>query len=278
MKDNPRFMVIPAAGLGTRMRSVNPDLPKEMLPVGNKPAIQYAVEEAHSAGIREIIIIIHKNKEIIRHYFEDEGYRKGMFPSAEQKSEEIFRVCSFHFLYQDQPRGEADAIALARDLVGTHDFALFYPDNVYFPAPGAFQIIKSVYRRFKTDTVALMQVGQADSEGFSNSGRVDLTPMEDDVFRVVKFHPKGKGTFTPRFKGELRTCGMAITGPHIFTYIDMAREEDKGRELTDGPIRRLMVKERTIVGCRLPGRLFDVGNPMGYSLCLEYIQSREKEN
>ena len=276
MKDEPRFMVIPAAGLGTRMRSVDPGLPKEMLQVGKKPAIQYAVEEAHSAGIREIIIIIHKNKEIIRHYFEDGGYRKRMFPSADQNSEKMFRACSFKFLYQDEPRGEADAIILARDLVGDHAFALFYPDNVYFPAPGALQILRSIYRRFKTDVVALMQVGQKDAEGFSDSGRVDITPMEDKIYRIVKFHPKGKGTFVPRFKGELRTCGMAITGPHIFSYIDMAREKDKGRELTDGPIRRLMIKERMVVGCRLPGRLFDVGNPRGYSLCLEYILSNDE--
>jgi UTP--glucose-1-phosphate uridylyltransferase len=120
-----------------------------------------------------------------------------------------------------------------------------------------------------------MEVGQADAEGFSNSGRVDITQMEDNIYRIVKFHPKGKGAFIPRFKGELRTCGMAITGPHIFTYIDLAREKDKGVELTDGPIRRLMIKERTIVGCRLPGCLFDVGNPRGYSLCLEYINSND---
>ena len=106
MGEEPRFLVIPAAGLGTRMRSVELDIPKELLLLGNKPAVQYTVEEGLSAEIKKIIIIINKQKEIIRRYFEDRETSQKMYPAAADDLDEIRRECSFTFLYQKEPKGE----------------------------------------------------------------------------------------------------------------------------------------------------------------------------
>ena len=99
-QNEPRYLIIPAAGLGKRMRTVNPDLPKELLPVGHKPAIQYAVEEGLSAGIQKIVIVISRQKEIIRQYFEDPEFSRKIYPRASGELENISKRCSFSFLYQ----------------------------------------------------------------------------------------------------------------------------------------------------------------------------------
>src|SRR4030042_1441717 len=203
MMDDPLYLWSPAAGFGKRMKAVNAEIPKEMLPVGNKPAILYAVEEGLSAGINNIIIVINRQKEMIRKYFED---RKFMAK----------RGCSIPFLYQSEPLGESDAI--------------------------------------------------------SNSGRGDLSLLDDDIFHVKKFYPKGDGHFIKRFRGELRTCGITISGPHIFEYIKRLRGSIKEGEFTDVPVRSLMLEEKGFIGFHLPWKCFGIGNPVGYEFCLSYIK------
>ncbi len=261
MKEEPFYLVIPAAGLGKRMKAVNPDLPKEMLPAGSKPAIQYAVEEGISAGIGNIIIVINQQKEIIRKYFEDKILGANAFP------------CSVTFLYQAYPIGESDAIYLAKDVVGDHSVAIIYPDNLYFPAPGALMSLKTAFKKYKTDVIALMEVNDENAKGISNSGKADIEPFKDNVYRIKRFHQKGEGHYKLRFQEELRTCGIMISGPHIFDYIERAHGSIKeDEEFTDTPVRMLILKERELLGCRLPGTVFDIGNPAGYELCLSYVK------
>lgn len=274
MAQAPRFLVIPAAGLGTRMKTVDPRLPKEMLPIGGKPAIQYIVEEGFSAGIVNIVMIIRKGKDIIRTYFEDAGFMRETFPDAGEERDVIMNACTFSFLYQSEPLGESDALSYARDIVGNSSVAVIYPDNIYLPAPGALLALKEVLNRYDQDVSALMEVDEKNAEGVSNSGQVDLSPLTGNVFRIKRILPKGQGPFVPRFRGELRTCGISITGPHLFDYVERARPMVTKGEFTDVPVRELMLKERTLLGVRLPGRVFDVGNQKGYELCLRYLKNQ----
>jgi UTP--glucose-1-phosphate uridylyltransferase len=273
MREEPTYLVIPAAGLGTRMRTVNPDVPKEMLIIGKKPAIQYAVEEGLSAGIKNIVIVINRKKEVIRRYFEDRTFREKIYPSTDAEADDIHSKCKIIFLYQDDPVGEADSIDLASSVVGGQALAIIYPDNIYCPAPGALQILKSVFDRYSHDVAALMTVTDENAEGIGNSGRVTLQPVDQNIYRIEKFHPKGHGHFIPRFKGELRTCGIAIYGSHLFRYIKSARTYWNEGEFTDSFVRDLMLKEKVLLGCRLPGNVFDIGNPKGYELCQKYFDA-----
>ncbi len=272
MGEEPRFLVIPAAGLGTRMRSIDPDRPKELLPLGNKPPIQYTIEEGLSAGIKNIIIIVNKQKEIIRRYFEDRQFSQKMFPLTVEDLDKIRRECLFTFLYQKEPKGESDAISYARDIVNGQSLAIMYPDNIYLPSPGALIKLKSVFAEYTEDVTALMEVREKYAAGFSNSGKLDAKLIRDNVYRIERFHAKGEGRFVPRFKGELRTCGISISGPHLFNYIERARSVVTEGEFIDVPVRQLMIKERALLGVRLPGTLFDVGNPKGYELCKNYLR------
>lgn len=268
----PGFLVIPAAGLGVRMRKVNPDVPKEMLPVGQKPAIQYAVVEGLSAGIENIVIIINRRKEIIRRFFEDRKFRASTYPRAVQEMDEVDRMCSIHFLYQEQPTGEWDAVNLSRSRVGNSSLAIFFPDNIYLPAPGALAVLKASFEHYDKDVVALIRVHEESAKALGNSGRVNLSSLSGDVFRIERFYPKGEGVFVPRYLEELRCCGISVFGPHLFDYIERARAlVNEGDEFTDVSVRSLILQEREMLGCCLPGTLFDIGNPAGYSYCLSYI-------
>lgn len=272
-----RYLVIPAAGLGTRMTLIDSDTPKEMLPIGAKPAIQYAVEEGLHAGIKNIIIIISRKKEIIRKYFEEGTYARGLFPDASEDVERIRKDCSVSFLYQQDPLGESDAIYLAKELVEGNPMAILYPDTIYFPAPGALKRLSEVFWEYKKDVVALVEVTTENSSGVGNAGRVDIAQMANDLFEIVTFYPKGTGHFVPRFEGELRTCGISVNGPDIFRFIDKARLLMKNNtEFTDGPVRNLILREKGLLGCRLRGMFFDIGSPVGYELCLNYVQRMKK--
>lgn len=272
-QDGPRYLIIPAAGLGTRMRVVNPDLPKELLPVGQKPAIQYAVDEGVSAGINNIIIIISRKKEIIRQYFEESSTVKKLFPSFSEEILQTNEKCSFTFFYQKELSGEADAISYAGDIAAGHSVAKIYPDNIYFPAPGALAFLKS-FESYGPDISGLINVSRDNAAGYSNSGRVDVTPVKDPIYKIERFHKKAGGNFTLRFKEELRTCGISIFGPHLFEYIEKARGTVREGEFTDGPVIESILMDRDIYGCRLPGTIYDIGNPAGYRMCIEHIEKK----
>lgn len=248
-----RSLVIPAAGLGTRMRVVDPQLPKELLSLGSKPAIQYAVEEGIDAGVERIFVVISAQKEIIKRRLSSLSY-------------------PISYLYQQQPRGEIDAIALAESLLGNDDFGIIYPDNLYLPAPGALKRLAEVYDKYAQDVVALSPVNHSNARGIGNSGRVDLNRVEDNIYRIRRFHRKGPGPFTLRFSEELRACGMMVTGPHFFAVIRRVKPDIGEGEFTDGPVRELILRERKMLGVKLPGLVYDIGNPRGYALCLKKLR------
>lgn len=248
MAKRPEFLILPAAGLGTRMKSVERELPKELLPLGNKPAIQYAIDEALDAGIEHIVVILNRAKHDLERYIEKQEIR-----------------CTL--LYQEKPTGESDAIALAEPIVGQRAMAVVYPDNIYLPAPGALGTLTRVFIERKADVVALSVVTHDNQTAIGNAGKVDVESLDRDIYRIRELLPKGPGHFCRRFDYELRTCGMMMAGPHLFDAIRRARATLTHGEFTDEPVRRLLLQERGLLGVRLPGEVFDIGNPQGYRRC-----------
>jgi UTP--glucose-1-phosphate uridylyltransferase len=265
---DPTCLIIPAAGLGTRMRGVNPSLPKEMLPLGGRPAIQYAVEEGIQAGVDQVVIILREEKEIIRSYFEGADLWRDLYPETAAALEVLRNKSGLTFLIQKSPLGECDAILLAREAAAGGSVAILYPDNIYLPAPGVLEALFACHRRSGGHVLALMEVGDENKSCVSNSGRVDLEPVGEGLFRVKRFLAKGEGSFEPRYGTECRACGISIAQSDYFQAIeDVARLAGEG-ELTDEKVRRHMLERGTVFyGCSLPGRIYDVGNPPGYRLC-----------
>jgi UTP-glucose-1-phosphate uridylyltransferase len=272
MSAAPDFLIIPAAGLGTRMRSVDPLVPKELLAINGKPAIQSTVAEGFSVGIKKIVIVINRNKENIRRYFEDPLYGETIYPQAADEMT-LFRAgCEILFRYQQQPLGEADAIGLCRDAVGNSSLAVIYPDNLYAPQPGALLHLLPHFVKTGKEIIGLTEVTQKNQAGISNAGRVDLQPLSGDLYNISRLLSKGPGPFASCFAGELRACGIMLSeGSHLFDCIEQARATVQHGEFTDMPVRTLIMQHHGLLGCRLPGPVFDIGNPLGYEQCQQYM-------
>jgi len=103
---------------------------------------------------------------------------------------------------------------------------------------------------------------------------VDISSLNNALFNINKFIPKSDGHFIPRYKDELRACGIYVSGPHMFDHIEMTRSTVSKGEFTDYPVRASMLHERGMLGCLLAGTVFDIGNPKGYELCLQYVQEK----
>ncbi len=220
------------------------------------------MEERISVGSKNIIVIIKKEKEAIREFLETQY----------QEINKDSGLILFTFLYQKEQLGESDAIGYAKDIAGNNAVAVIYPDNLYLPAPGALKTLTPMYIKYKKDIVALSQVSSDIALTISNAGRVDIAPMNDGQFIIEKFIPKSDGHFIPRYRDELRSCGIYISGSHLFDHIEMTRSSVSTGEFTDYPVRLSILKELGMVGCKLPGTVFDIGNPKGYELCLKYTK------
>jgi len=249
---SPRFLVIPAAGLGSRMKSVYPEMCKELIPVGSKPAIQYAIEEGLDAGVEQIIVVLRPGKGNLRQVLSDLSL-------------------PITFAWQEAPTGEANAIALTEPLVGGSAFAVIYPDCLCLPGPGALKSLVAVFNKSGQDVMGLATITEENESFFGDAGKVDLESVEEDLFRIKGLLPKGPGTFKRRFEEELRSVGMGVWGSHYFDAIRRVRPSITEGEFTDGPVAALILRERGILGTTLPGRVFDIGHPAGYRYCLDQL-------
>lgn len=246
--------VIPAAGLGTRMLPISKSIPKEMLPVGTKPMIQYSVEEAVAAGIKRICIIINERKAIIRDYFQ------GLSSSAE-----------LTFIYQPEPKGVADAMYLAKDFIGGQPFALLLPDNIFFTSVPAIAQVATCFEEYKKDITACVWVTRKSAPLFGNCGRIDYEVVRKSVLKITRLDDKRPGYFSMGWRMKmLREVPRRIFLPHVFEYIDRLRQGARG-ELDDVPVFQEMVSKGLVLGCILEGKAFDLGNPNGYRAANSYM-------
>ncbi|MDH3637293.1 MAG: NTP transferase domain-containing protein [Gammaproteobacteria bacterium] len=251
-------LIIPAAGRGTRMRTVDPMLPKELLPLNGKPVIQYAIEEGLDIKADKIIVVLSFAKPKLREFL-------GRLDAP------------IEIEYQTSPTGEADAIALAEPLAGSGCLAVIYPDNVFLPGPGVLRHLLAVHRRYDHDVVALTAVTRANQWATTNSGKVQLRAIGDEVYRVKALLAKSPGRFQRTATEELRACGIAVHGAHLFDDIRRARRDVADGEFTDRPVRALISRERGLLGARVPGTVFDLGDPLGYRFCESRFKRPQKD-
>jgi UTP-glucose-1-phosphate uridylyltransferase len=229
------------------------DLPEELLAIGDRPMIDYAVAEGMDAGIEQMIVIISPGKEAVRQHLGA-------------------RYLDMIFMYQMQPRGVMDAVALAEPYAEAGAVAVIYPDNIYLPAPGALRRLVDAYTANGENVTALIEMDDVQAAATGNSGQVDLTPLTGDHYRVDAIHDPSQDRFKLRFDQELRACGMVCYRPDLFANIRQAglglHEDDR---LSHELVLRHIIKEQTLLGLRLPGQVFDAGNPDGYASCCQAL-------
>lgn len=269
-----RKAIIPAAGLGTRFLPATKAQPKEMLPVVDKPTLQYIIEEAVQSGIEEILIITGRNKTSIENHFDKsvelelELERKGKEDLlAEVK--EISEMANIHYIRQKEPKGLGHAIYCAKSFIGQEPFAVLLGDDVVYARKPCLKQMIEVYDRYQSSILGVQEV---EKEDVSKYGIVDGMRLEERVYRVRGLVEKPDVEKAP---SRIAILGRYIINPAIFKILAYTRPGKGGEiQLTDA-LQELAQKE-VIYAYIFEGRRYDVGDRQGFlEATVEYALRRE---
>ena len=258
-----RKAVIPAAGLGTRFLPATKAQPKEMLPIVDKPTIQYIVEEAIASGIEEILIITGRNKKSIEDHF-DKSVELEMELEKKHKTEllelvkDISDMVDIHYIRQKEPKGLGHAIRCAKTFVGNEPFAILLGDDVVYTKgkPCLKQLI-DCFNEYKTTILGVQTVPHKDVDKY---GIVDGIQVEDRVCKVKGLVEKPSIDSAP---SNTAILGRYIVTPRIFDILDNTKP-GKGNEiqLTDALLK--LIDEEAMYAYNFEGKRYDVGDKFGF--------------
>ncbi len=257
-----RKAVIPAAGLGTRFLPATKAQPKEMLPVVDKPAIQYVVEEAVRAGIRDILIITGRGKRSLEDHF-DRSFELEHYLEAAGKFEllkemrEIADMADIHYVRQGEPRGLGHAVSVAREHVSGEPFAVLLGDDIMTAASTVLSEMLGVYDRLGSSVVALKNFPP---ENISSYGCVRYEGLEENLVRVLDIVEKPAPEVAP---SNLAVMGRYVLTPEIFDVLDQVPPGAGGEiQLTDA--MAMLLNEQPMYGHVFEHGRFDVGDKLDY--------------
>ncbi len=258
--------IIPAAGLGTRVRAIAGDLPKELLTVAAKPLIVHAIEGLAASGIRQIGVVISPAKESIRQFLLGEP-SEFLAPQLDAHLRVLLRACTFSFFIQPSPLGVADAVSLCRDFIDDEPFALVMPDNILLDGLPVVSQMIPFFSREPLDMLGALRLETEQASRFGNVGILETEAVSDESKRIVsvsRFSDKNSSPLQiPAGESALKNFGGSIFLPHFFDYIEKLRPRIEG-ELDDVPVVQAIIKERGLLAVALEGSGFDVGNSAGY--------------
>ena len=268
-----RKAVIPAAGLGTRFLPVTRSVPKELLPILDRPMLQYVVEEAAEAGITDVIVVTSPGKEGIAEYFRprpDLETRLADDAALLEKVSSGARLADVSFVIQEEPLGLGHAVLTARDAVGDEPFAVILPDDIVEHTPGVLsQMLAATAHAEDAASVAVERVPW---EIVHNYGVVDTDPAGERLHRVNGLVEKPPPGAAP---SNLSIVGRYLLPPQIFDSLERTPPGARGEiQLTDG--LALLMEDVALYACEFEGVRYDGGNPMGLlRASLEYALRRE---
>ena len=254
--------VIPAAGLGTRFLPATKAQPKEMLPVLDKPAIQYVVEEAVRAGIPDILIISGRGKRSIEDHF-DRSFELEYYLESKGKEGELEQIrnlsdlAKIHYIRQRDPLGLGHAVAVSEPHVGREPFAVLLGDDIMAETNPLLARMLEIHERYGRSVIAVQEVPRSD---ISLYGSIQPEWAEDDLARVVSIVEKPHPDEAP---SNLAAIGRYILTPEIF---DALRRTEPGRggeiQLTDAI--NILAQEQAVYALIFEGGRYDIGNKLDY--------------
>lgn len=253
--------IIPAAGLGTRFLPATKAMPKEMLPIVDKPTIQYIVEEAIESGIEDIIIVTGKGKRAIEDHFdnnfelEDNLIKKGKFDLLEtvRHSSKV----EIHYIRQKEPKGLGHAVWCARKFIGNEPFAVLLGDDV---VKGETPCIKQLIQQFEKTNCSVVGVQEVPEDQTERYGIIDPLTNGAKLYKVKNFVEKpSKGTAP----SNLAIIGRYVFTPEIFTFLEKHEVGAGGEiQLTDA-IQKLN-EVQDVYAYEFEGKRYDVGEKLGF--------------
>jgi UTP--glucose-1-phosphate uridylyltransferase len=266
--------IIPAAGLGTRFLPATKAQPKEMLPIVDKPTIQYIIEEAVASGIEEILIITGRNKRAIEDHF-DKSVELEQELEAHGKDEllnmvrDISNMVNIHYIRQKEPKGLGHAISCAKTFVGKEPFAVMLGDDVVDSKVPCLKQLIDCYTEYKTTILGVQEVPQ---EEVSKYGIVKGMHIEDRVYKVKDLIEKPKMEEAP---SNIAILGRYIITPQIFDILENTKP-GKGGEIQLTDALRTLIQNEAMYAYNFEGRRHDVGDKLGFlQATVEYALKRE---
>ena len=270
-----RKAVFPAAGLGTRFLPATKAQPKEMLPLVDKPIIQYGVEEAVASGVDNIILVTGRGKNAIEDHF-DVSVELETFLEARGKKEllaeikQISNLINFSYVRQGEPLGLGHAVLVTRNLVGDEPFAVILGDDVIDARPPALRQMIDVFDEVKGPVLAIERVPKED---VSSYGIIDAEEIRPGVYRIRDLVEKPPRDEAP---SDLAIIGRYILTPDIFPALEATVSDRTGEiQLTNG-LKRLL-QTRPIYGCVIDGVRHDTGNKLGFLKAVVYFALRRPD-
>jgi UTP--glucose-1-phosphate uridylyltransferase len=278
VNSNVRKAVFPAAGLGTRFLPATKAQPKEMLPLVDKPIIQYGVEEAVASGVSNIILVTGRGKNAIEDHF-DVSVELETFLEARGKREQLDQVrkisnmINFAYVRQGEPLGLGHAVLVARELVGNETFAVILGDDVIDADPPAIKQMTDVFEKVGGPVLAVERVPRED---ISSYGVIDIdrsVSLGDGIYKVRDLVEKPPISEAP---SDLAIIGRYILTPDIFPALSAIGRDRTGEiQLTNG--LRELLKSRPIYACEIKGVRHDTGNKLGFLKAVVYFALRRPD-
>ncbi|MFQ5899187.1 MAG: UTP--glucose-1-phosphate uridylyltransferase GalU [Candidatus Methylomirabilia bacterium] len=257
-----RKAVFPAAGLGTRFLPATKVQPKEMLPLVDKPTIQYVVEEAVASGLAEIIIVTGRGKRAIEDHF-DAAFELERYLQERGKSEELAQIRAVSelglvsYVRQKEPLGLGHAILCARRLVGEEPFAVFLGDDIIVARVPCMRQLLDVFDHYRGPVLAVERVP---GEQIARYGVIHPKALGGNVYEVLDLVEKPAPEEAP---SDLAIIGRYVLTPEIFPILARTRPDPRGEvQLTDG--LRTLRRERPLYAVEFQGTRYDTGDKLGF--------------
>ena len=275
MKSLIRKAVFPAAGLGTRFLPATKAQPKEMLPLVDKPIIQYGVEEAVASGVDDIILVTGRGKNAIEDHF-DVSVELETFLEARGKRDlleeirQISNLINVAYVRQGEPLGLGHAVLVTRHLVGNEPFAVILADDVIDAAPPALAQMIAVFEEVAGPVILVERIPKDQISGY---GVIAAEPVRPGVYRILDLVEKPPPERAP---SDLAIIGRYILTPDVFDALEETAGDGGGEiQLTNG-LKRLLAS-RPLYACEITGTRHDTGSKLGFLKAVVYFALRRPD-
>ncbi len=262
MKKTVKKAIIPAAGLGTRFLPATKSQPKEMLPIVDKPTLQYIIEEAIESGIEEILIVTGRSKKSIEDHF-DRSVELELELAQKGKEEmlkmvqDISNMVNIHYIRQKEPKGLGHAIYCAKSFIGDEPFAVLLGDDIVDHSTPCLKQLINAYDEYKTSILGVQEVAKEDTDKY---GILDVKHIEDRVYKVKDMVEKPKVEEAP---SNIAILGRYIITPAIFEILEN-QTPGKGGEIQLTDALKTLANQEAIYAYNFEGRRYDVGDKLGF--------------
>ncbi|MDU6116045.1 MAG: UTP--glucose-1-phosphate uridylyltransferase GalU [Paeniclostridium sordellii] len=262
MKKRVRKAIIPAAGLGTRFLPATKSQPKEMLPIVDKPTLQYIIEEAVNSGIEEILIVTGRSKKSIEDHFdrsielEIELEQKGKLDML-KIVQDISNMVDIYFIRQKEPKGLGHAIYCAKSFVGDEPFAVLLGDDIVDSDKPCLKQLIGAYNEYNTSILGVQEVAKENTDKY---GILDVKHIEDRVYKVNDMVEKPKVEEAP---SNIAILGRYIITPAIFEIL-ANQKSGKGGEIQLTDALKTLGEHEAIYAYNFEGKRYDVGDKLGF--------------